>query len=110
MVSPPALTRLLTSAISALTLGIGLREHLDNRQVVIMGRVTYQVLARFSASATDEVSARMDNLPKIVCSSTLQEPLAWKNTRLIKGALADEIKALKHQGGDLSDPSAALVW
>lgn len=81
-------------------LGNWVREHLDNRQVIIMGRVTYQLLARFSASATDEVSARMDNLPKIVCSSTLQEPLAWKNTRLIKGALADEIKALKHQGGD----------
>ena len=30
----------------------------------------------------------------------LQEPLAWRNTRLIKGALADEIKALKQQEGD----------
>jgi len=76
------------------------QENLDNPQVIIMGRVTYEALAMFSASATDEVSARMNSLPKFVCSNTLQEPLAWKNSRLIKGAVADEIKALKQQEGD----------
>jgi dihydrofolate reductase len=81
-------------------LGNWVREHLDNREVIIMGRVTYEALARFSALGTDEVSARMNSLPKLVCSSTLQEPLAWKNSRLIKGAVADEIKALKQQEGD----------
>lgn len=81
-------------------LGNWVRENLDRRQVIIMGRVTYEALTRFSASATDEISARMSALPKVVCSSTLQEPLAWKNTRLIRGAVADEIKALKRQSGD----------
>ncbi len=78
-----------------------------------MGRVTYEILTRFSASATDEVSARMSALPKMVCSSTLREPLAWKNTSLIKGAIADEIKTLKQQGGDplrCIDALAAFVW
>jgi dihydrofolate reductase len=77
-----------------------IRQHLDEPQAIIMGRVTYEALARFSASATDEVSVRMSTLPKVVCSSTLQEPLAWKNTSLIRGAVADEIKALKQQSGD----------
>ena len=36
----------------------------------------------------------------MVCSSTLQEPLAWKNTRLIRGTVADQIKALKQQSGN----------
>ncbi len=76
-------------------LGNWVREHLEARQVIVMGRVTYEALARLSASATDEVSARMSALPKVVCSCTLQEPLAWKNTRLVKGAIADEIKATK---------------
>jgi hypothetical protein len=61
------------------------REHLDERQVILMGRVTYEALARFAVSATDEVSARMRALPKLVYSNTLREPLAWNNTQLIKG-------------------------
>ena len=81
-------------------LGNWVRQHLQERHVIIMGRVTYEALARFSASAMDEVSAGMGALPKIVCSSTLEEPLAWKNTRLMKGAVSDEIKNLKRQEGD----------
>jgi dihydrofolate reductase len=81
-------------------LGNWVQENLNERHVIIMGRVTYEALARFSASATDEVSVRMGALPKIVCSSTLQEPLAWKNTRLLKGAVSDEIRNLKQQEGD----------
>jgi dihydrofolate reductase len=80
-------------------LGKWIRRHLDQPQVIVIGRVTYEALARFSASATDEVSIRMTTLPKVVCSNTLQEPLAWKNTRLIRGSVADEIKALKQQSG-----------
>jgi dihydrofolate reductase len=81
-------------------LGNWVRAHLDQPQVIIMGRATYVALARFSASATDEVSVKMSSLPKLVFSSTLNEPLAWKNTRLLKGAVADEIRALKQQRGD----------
>jgi len=81
-------------------LGRWVREHLDQPQIIIMGRVTYAALAQFSASATDDLSVRMSELPKLVFSSTLKEPLAWKNTRLLKGAVADEIRALKQQPGD----------
>lgn len=76
------------------------REHLDERQVILMGRVTYEALALFAGSATDEVSARMRNLPKLVYSNTLHEPLTWNNTRLIKGEVGDAITALKQQEGD----------
>src|SRR5215831_19754695 len=76
------------------------REQLDQRQVILMGRVTYEALARFAASATDEVSIRMSTLPKLVCSNTLHEPLAWKNTSLIRGNVAESITALKQQDGD----------
>jgi dihydrofolate reductase len=81
-------------------LGGWVRKHLDEPQIIIMGRVTYQALAGFSASATDEVSTKMSDLPKVVFSRTLEEPLAWKHTRLLKGAMADEIKTLKQQPGD----------
>ena len=81
-------------------LGNWVREHLDERQVILMGRVTYEALAGFAVSATDEVSARMRNLPKLVYSNTLHEPLTWNNTRLIKGEVGDAITALKQQEGD----------
>jgi dihydrofolate reductase len=81
-------------------LGNWVRDHIDKPQLIIMGRVTYVALAQFSASATDELSVRMSTLPKLVFSSTLKEPLAWKNIRLVSGAVADEIRVLKQQGGD----------
>ncbi len=76
------------------------RNALDQPQLIIMGRITYEALAKFSVSDTDEVSARMNDLPKLVFSGTLEGPLAWKNTRLVKGNVADEIGALKQQPGD----------
>jgi dihydrofolate reductase len=74
--------------------------NLAEPQVILMGRVTYEALAPFSASGTDEISKRMTQIEKIVFSSRLKEPLAWKNSRLAKGPLGDEITALKHQPGD----------
>ena len=81
-------------------LGDWVHQQLAQPQVIVMGRVTYTVLAGFSASATDALSVTMSSVPKLVFSSTLKEPLAWKNTRLVNGALADEMRALKQQPGD----------
>jgi dihydrofolate reductase len=77
------------------------RDHLDQPQLIIMGRVTFVALSQFSASATDELSVKMSSLPKLVFSSTLKEPLALNNTRLLNGSVADEIRVLnKQQSGD----------
>lgn len=76
------------------------RANLYQPQIIVMGRVTYEVFAQFAAAGTDEVSTRMRETPKVVFSSTLKEPLIWKNTRLLSGIAADEIAALKRQDGD----------
>ena len=81
-------------------LGKWISENLQHPQLLIMGRITYEALAQFSPAATDETSRRMNELPKLVFSSKLKEPLTWKNTRLLQGSLADEIKKLKKQPGD----------
>ena len=60
------------------------REHLAPPQLIILGRVTFEALAQFAPSATDEISVRMNALARLVFSRTLAEPLAWKNTRLLK--------------------------
>ena len=53
-----------------------------------------------SSSATDEVSTRMNEVPKAVFSNTLSEPLAWRNTRLIRGDLGEGMRALKRESPD----------
>lgn len=78
-------------------LGKWISDHLVEPQVLIMGRVTYAALAQFAPTAKDETSLRMTELPKLVFSSTLRDPLAWKNSRVIRGSVADEILALKQQ-------------
>ncbi|HTW44555.1 MAG TPA: dihydrofolate reductase family protein [Acidobacteriaceae bacterium] len=81
-------------------LGRWVSDHLSQPQVLIMGRVTYEALAQFSATGSDEMSVRMTELPKVVFSSTLKEPLVWNNSRLVRAPIADEIRALKEQQGD----------
>lgn len=71
------------------------RGQLGRPHVVVMGRVTYEAMAQISSSAIDEISTRMNETPKAVFSNTLTEPLAWQNTRLIRGDLGDGMRALK---------------
>lgn len=81
-------------------LGKWIHDNLFVPQVLLMGRVTYQALAGFSSAATDEMSVRMTELPKLVFSSALREPVEWKNTRVVRRSLAEEIRVLKRQPGD----------
>jgi dihydrofolate reductase len=71
--------------------------NLKQPHIIVMGRVTYQALAEISASATDEGSTRMSDLPKVVISNTLAEPLTWANTRLVRGDPATGIRELKRR-------------
>jgi len=53
----------------------------------------------------------INSVPKLVVSTTLEEPLEWNNSTLIKGNVAEEIAKLKQQSGkDITIiGSAALV-
>jgi dihydrofolate reductase len=81
-------------------LGAWIKENLQKPHIILMGRVTYLALAQFAAASDDELNVSMTALPKIVFSKTLQEPLAWKNTRLVRTPVEEEITTLKRQGGD----------
>jgi dihydrofolate reductase len=41
----------------------------------------------------------INSVPKFVVSTTLEEPLEWNNSTLIKGNVAEEIAVLKRQPG-----------
>ncbi len=69
---------------------------------MLLGRVTYQEFASYwpGVSSEDQPFADyMNNTPKYVVSRTLEEPLEWNNSTLIKGNVAEEIARLKQQPG-----------
>jgi dihydrofolate reductase len=70
---------------------------------MLLGRVTYQEFAPYwpGVSAEDLPFAdHMNNTPKYVVSRTLEEPLEWNNSTLIKDNFAEEIAKLKQQPGE----------
>jgi dihydrofolate reductase len=76
---------------------------LNSVDTLLFGRVTYQMMAEYwptPAAIEDEpiVAERMNFLPKIVFSPTL-EKVEWQNSRLVKGNIAEEVTKLKHQAG-----------
>jgi dihydrofolate reductase len=71
---------------------------------MLLGRVTYEEFAAFWPSQEpseedQETTDYMNNTPKFVVSKTLEEPLEWNNSTLIKGDVAEEISKLKGQPG-----------
>ena len=61
---------------------------------MLLGRVTYEEFAAFwpYQNRTEQpFTDYLDNTSKYVVSTTLQEPLEWQNSMLIKGNVAQEI-------------------
>jgi dihydrofolate reductase len=56
---------------------------LNNVDAILLGRVAYQLLADYWPSSTENLAPRLNNLPKIVFSKTV-EKIEWKNSRLVK--------------------------
>jgi dihydrofolate reductase len=70
---------------------------------LLFGRVTYELMASYwptpMAIKNDPVvAARMNDLPKVVFSRTLDKP-SWKNTRLVKDEMAAAIRKMKNEPG-----------
>jgi dihydrofolate reductase len=71
---------------------------------LLLGRVTYEGFAAAWPSRTDEVgfADKMNSMPKYVVATTLEEPLEWNNSTLIRGNVAQEVSKLRQQpGGDI---------
>ena len=71
---------------------------------LIFGRVTYDLMAGFwptpyAIETIPVVAERMNNLPKVVFSRTLDKA-SWNNTKLVKGDIAAEIRKMKNEPGN----------
>jgi dihydrofolate reductase len=79
-------------------------------EALLLGRRTYEEFAGAWPSMMDqyqgprraelgEYADMMNAYPKRVVSTTLQEPLEWNNSTLIRGNVAEEVSELKRQPG-----------
>jgi dihydrofolate reductase len=69
---------------------------------MLLGRVTYEEFAAFwpyQDRTEQPYTDYLNDTPKYVVSRTLDEPLEWQNSTLIKGNVTDEVSRLKEQPG-----------
>ncbi len=88
-------------------------DELSASGALLLGRVTYEGFAAAWPTMTDQYEGprrdelqsytdMMNGYPKYVVSTTLEEPLEWNNSTLIKGDVAEEVSRLKEEdGGDI---------
>ena len=67
---------------------------------LLLGRRTYEDFAGFWPKQRDNpFTDVLNNTQKYVASTTLSEPLPWKNSTLLEGDAADAVADLKQQPG-----------
>jgi dihydrofolate reductase len=70
----------------------------------LFGRRTYEIMAAHWPNQPDgePFAASLNGLPKYVASTTLTEPLEWRNSTLLQGDVAKAVAEIKEQpGGNL---------
>jgi len=80
---------------------------LSNADTLLYGRITYQLMESYWPAVVknptgnkpaDDFSVLIDNISKIVFSHTLKN-VGWKNVKLAKGGIKEEVLDLKQQAG-----------
>jgi dihydrofolate reductase len=68
----------------------------------LLGRGTYEIFAAHWPNAPQEqqmLAEPLNALPKYVASTTLEEPLGWPNSTLLRGDIGAAVRALKAEDG-----------
>jgi dihydrofolate reductase len=68
----------------------------------LLGRRTYEIFAGYWPHAGEEeqvIAEPLNTKPKYVASTTLTDPLEWRNSTLLQGDVADAVAALKEEDG-----------
>lgn len=86
-----------------------LEEDSKSDYTTLMGANTYRLMHGFATQAgesdselTSDENASVDELakmPKVVFSSTLEEPLEWANSRLVRGDPVEAVRTMKQESG-----------
>ena len=81
-----------------------LAEQPEADYTVLMGATTYRVMSGFAAEGEPGTDA-LAGMSKVVFSSTLSEPLAWPNTRLVP---QDPVMAVREMKDKVSNPMRTI--
>ena len=75
-------------------------------EALLLGRLSYEWFAARWPSRSGELADRLNNLPKYVVSSTLEDP-AWNNSTVLKGDPVAEVSKLKQDlNGEILVPAS----
>jgi dihydrofolate reductase len=81
-------------------MGSVMGERMAQGGALLLGRRTYEDFAGFWPNQRDNPFTEvLNNVQKYVASSTLEEPLPWGNSTLLKGDAAEAVARLKEQPG-----------
>ena len=89
-------------------------EQTGSADLLLFGRRTYEGMAQYWPTATEQVADIMNSISKVVFSGTLDKA-DWNNTRLVKSKAEEEVARLKQQPGQdmlifgSADLSASLM-
>lgn len=75
-------------------------DQLFSADALLIGRDTYHSFAEAWPARDGEFADRINEMPKYVVSTTLDEPLEWNNSHLISENVVEEIARLKEQPGE----------
>ena len=69
----------------------------ERNDPILMGATTYRLMSEMAVGSPDDF-ASMNDVPKLVFSSTLEEPLSWANSRLVEGDAVEAVRMMKREG------------
>ncbi len=77
-----------------------LGEQPERDYTILMGAHTYRLMSEMGGQTPDEKDSMSElaNASKVVFSSTLQPPLSWPNTRLVREDAIGAVRAMKREG------------
>ena len=78
----------------------------------LMGANTYRLMSSFASGSPPAGTAEMEaeeeasvdeltRTPKVVFSASLEEPLTWANTTLVRGDAVQAVRAMKEEGSGI---------
>jgi dihydrofolate reductase len=76
-----------------------INEQLAHPHVMVMGSNTYRAMAEITASGDDPTFKPMEEMPKVVFSTSLKEPLTWRNTTVVAEDIEVAVPAMKEESG-----------
>jgi dihydrofolate reductase len=93
-------------------MGEAIQAQILGSDVMLLGRVTYEIFAAYWPSLTNNefgIADKLNSMPKFVVSSTLQKA-EWNNSLLIKEHVVEAISELKQQpGGNIGITGSATL-